>query len=105
MRGVVYGAIVCVGQSVRALDVGLCACLKLSLMVMAWLGDAMGVEEARIKRDLVILEFVGGLGIALIMTHACATICCAVGHFLHIFIAIASSLQRCSTVTTPGQQL
>ena len=82
MRGVVYGAIVCVGRSVRALDVGLCACLKLSLMVMAWLGDAMGVEEARIKRDLVILEFVGGLGIALIMTHACATICCAVGHFL-----------------------
>ena len=84
MRGVVYGAIVCVGRSVRALDVGLCACLKLSLMVMAWLGDAMGVEEARIKRDLVILEFVGGLGIALIMTHAFATICCAVGHFLHM---------------------
>ena len=56
--------------------------MKLSLMVMVWLGDAMGVEEARIKRDLAILEFVGGLGIALIMTHACGAICCATGHLL-----------------------
>ena len=80
--GMVHGAVMVIGHSVRALDVVLGACLKLLLMAMAWLGSAMGVEEARIKRDLVLLEFVGGLCVALIMTRACAAICCAMGHFL-----------------------
>ena len=82
MFGAAYAAVEVFGRSVRALDVGLCACLKLLLVVMAWLGSAMGVEESRIKRDLAILEFVGGLCIALILMRAGAAIYCAMGHFL-----------------------
>ena len=82
--GMVHGAVMLIGRSVRVLDMVFAACLKLLLMAMAWLGSAMGVEEARIKRDIVVLEFVGGLCVALIMTRACATIFCAMGYILHL---------------------
>ena len=47
MLSVVYGAVKLVGRSIRLLDVGLYVCLKLSLMLMAWLGDVLGVDESR----------------------------------------------------------
>ena len=68
MLRMVYGAVGFVGRSVRWLDVGLWVCLKLSLMLMTWLGNTLGVNEARIKRDLFMLECFGSVGIAIIVT-------------------------------------
>ena len=61
-------------------------------MLMAWLGDAMGVEEARVKRDLMLLECVGGAMIAMLVTRYCAATYCAVGYILHGFGAMVTDL-------------
>ena len=82
MLCVAYGAIAAVVRSIRWLELGLWVCLRASLMLMAWLGDAMGVEEARIKRDLFLLECVGSAMIAMLVTRYSAATCCAVGYFL-----------------------
>ena len=94
MLRVAYGAVEVVGRSVRWLDVGLWVYLRLSLMLMAWLGDMLGVDEARIKRDLFMLECVGSVGIAIIVTRFSAAICCAMGYFLHVPIDDSLSLMQ-----------
>ena len=82
MLCVAYGAVAAVSRSVRWLDMGLWVCVRVSLMLMAWLGDVMGVDEARIKRDLFVLECVGSAVIAIVVTRFSAATCCAVGYFL-----------------------
>ena len=82
MLCVAYGAIAAVVRSIRWLELGLWVCLRASLMLMAWLGDAMGVEEARVKRNLFLLECVGSAMIAMLVTRFSAATCYAVGYFL-----------------------
>ena len=82
MLCVAYGAIAAIVRSIRWLELGLWVCLRASLMLMAWLGDAMGVEESRVKRDLFLLECVGSAMIAMLVTRFSVATCCAVGYFL-----------------------
>ena len=82
MFSVVYGMLVVLASAVRFMEVGLHVCMSFILRSMAMLGRAMGVREARIMRDLCILEYMGIGLIALLGAHYGATMICAVGHLL-----------------------
>ena len=83
MFSVVYGMLVVLASTVRFMEIGLHVCMSLILRAMAMLGRAMGVGEARIMRDLRILEFMGFGLIALLGVHYGAALICATGHLLH----------------------
>ena len=82
MFSAVYGMLVVLASAVRFMEVGLHVCMSFILRSMAMLGRAMGVGEARIMRDLWILECMGVGLIALLGAHNGATLICATGHFL-----------------------
>ena len=84
MFSVVYGMLVVLASAVRFMEIGLHVCMSFILCSMAMLGRAMGVGEARIMRDLYVLELLGIGLIALLGAHYGAALICATGHLLQL---------------------
>ena len=86
MFSVVYGMLVVLASTVRFMEIGLHVCMSFILRAMAMLGRAMGAGDARIMRDLYVLEFMGIGLIALLGAHYGAALICATGHLLQVMM-------------------
>lgn len=82
MFAAVYNALAMLVSIVRFMEIGLRMCMWLVLGSMAVLGRVMGVGEARIIRDLCLLEYMGIGVIVLLGAHYGAATTCAMGHLL-----------------------
>lgn len=99
MFAAVYGMLAVLVSVVRFMEVGLRVCMWFVLRSMAALGRAMGVGEARIIRNLCLLEYMGIGVIALLGAHYSAAMTCAMGHLLHdlFLLCKTSEMQQAQT--------